>query len=111
MEASLLLWIDQRKIAGVAVHSKQSNIGAKADIVLKVAYLLLIDKIKIAENQTINSYLGCPEQAQTPQIKGKQENLITQYISVLACGVFALDCKKCPLLCYFWLPFGYPSEK
>ena len=62
MEASLLLWIDQRKIAGVAVHLKQSNIGAKADIVLKVAYLLLIDKIKIAENQTINSYLWCPEQ-------------------------------------------------
>ena len=63
VEASLLLWIDQRKIAGVAVHSKQSNIGAKADNVLKVAYLLLIDKIKIAENQMINSYLGCPEQA------------------------------------------------
>ena len=62
MEASLLLWIDQRKIAGVAVHLKQSNIGAKADNVLKVAYLLLIDKIKIAENQMINSYLGCPEQ-------------------------------------------------
>ncbi len=62
VEASLLLWIDQRKIAGVAVHLKQSNIGAKADIVLKVAYLLLIDKIKIAENQTINSYLWCPEQ-------------------------------------------------
>jgi hypothetical protein len=33
VEASLLLWIDQRKIAGVAVHLKQSNIGAKADIV------------------------------------------------------------------------------
>lgn len=29
---------------------------------MKVAYLLLIDEIKIAENQTINSYLGCPEQ-------------------------------------------------
>lgn len=62
MEASLLLWIDQRKIAGVAVHLKQSNIVAKADNVLKVAYLLHIDKIKIAENQTINSYLWCPEQ-------------------------------------------------
>ncbi len=62
MEASLLLWIDQRKIAGVAAEPKQSNIGAKADNVLKVAYLLLIDKIKIAENQMINSYLGCPEQ-------------------------------------------------
>ena len=64
MEASLLLWIDQRKIAGVAVHLKQSNIGAKADIVLKVAYLLLIHKIKIAENQMIISYLWCPEQKQ-----------------------------------------------
>jgi hypothetical protein len=64
VEASLLLWIDQRKIAGVAVHLKQSNIVAKADNVLKVAYLLLIDKIKIAENQTINSYLWCPEQKQ-----------------------------------------------
>lgn len=62
MEASLLLWIDQRKIAGVAAEPKQSNIGAKADNVLKVAYLLLIDKIKIAENQMINSYLWCPEQ-------------------------------------------------
>lgn len=54
--------IDRRKIVGVAVHPKQSNIVAKADNVLKVAYLLLIDKIKIAENQMINSYLGCPEQ-------------------------------------------------
>lgn len=31
---------------------------------LKVAYWLLIDKIKIAENQMINSYLWCPEQKQ-----------------------------------------------
>ncbi|WP_286526164.1 hypothetical protein, partial [Duncaniella freteri] len=49
---------------GVAVHPKLSNIGAKADNVLKVAYLLLIHKIKIAENQMIISYLWCPEQKQ-----------------------------------------------
>ena len=30
--------------------------------VLKVAYLVLIGKIKIADNQMINSYLGCPRQ-------------------------------------------------
>lgn len=58
----LFFMIDRRKIVGVAVHPKQSNIVAKADNVLKVAYLLLIDKIKIAENQMINSCLGCPEQ-------------------------------------------------
>ena len=46
----------------LTVNLWQSNIGAKADNVLKVAYLLLIDKIKIAENQMINSYLWCPEQ-------------------------------------------------
>ena len=33
-------------------------------VLMKVAYWLLIDKIKIAENQTINSYLQCPEQKQ-----------------------------------------------
>lgn len=34
----------------------------KVDNVLKVAYWLLIGKIKIAENQMINSYLWYPEQ-------------------------------------------------
>ena len=57
-----IIRIDRRKIVGVVAEPKQSNIGAKADNVLKVAYLLLIDKTKIAENQTINSYLWCPEQ-------------------------------------------------
>ena len=73
MEASLLLWIDQRKIAGVAVHLKQSNIGAKADIVLKVAYLLLIDKIKIAENKMINSYWGGVPRTEATKWKVMQE--------------------------------------
>ncbi|WP_290371600.1 hypothetical protein, partial [uncultured Muribaculum sp.] len=63
MEASLFI-IDRHKNVGVAVHPKLSNIGAKADNVLKVAYLLLIHKIKIAENQMIISYLWCPEQKQ-----------------------------------------------
>lgn len=40
---------------------------------LKVAYLLLIDKIKIAESQTINSYLWYPEQARNRTIIRKYE--------------------------------------
>ena len=59
----------------------------------------------------IISYLRCPEQAQTPQNKGKQKNLTTQYISKLARGAFALDYKKWPMLCKKFIPCLYPSEK
>ena len=85
--------------------------GQKVCYVLIVAYWLLIDKRKTAVNQWLTTVNWCPEQAQTPQIKGKQKNLITQYISKLACGVFALDCEKWPMLCKKFIPCLYPSKK
>ncbi len=50
---------------------KHRFITMRPDNVLKVAYLLLIYKIKMAENQIINSYLWCPEQAHNRAIMRK----------------------------------------
>lgn len=80
-------------------------------VVLFVYTLFIPEKLKTPKTQRVKGDLGCPEQAQTPQIKGKQKNLITQYISKLACGAFALDCKKWPMLCKKFIPCLYPSKK
>lgn len=57
---------------------------------LLVYTLFIPEKLKTPQLQIVKGFILCPEQAQTPKIKGKQKNLTAQYISVLACGVFSL---------------------